>query len=116
MRQLWLVVGLALAACDAAPSSQAAATPTPSAPAAAAPKPAIEGDVTLDVTQRPLGEVVALIQPATRVNLIVANNAAQVPVTVKLTAVPWREAVTVVARDAKVQVEEETPHVLRIER
>ena len=115
MRQLWLVVGLALAACDAAPSSQATATPAPSAPAAAAPMPAVE-DVTLDVTQRPLGEVVGLIQPATRVNLLVAKDAAQIPVTVKLTAVPWREALTVVARDAKVQVEEETPHVLRIER
>ena len=50
------------------------------------------GDVSLDDVERPLKDVIEYIQDRTDVNLVLTKDAENVPVTVKLKNLPWREA------------------------
>ena len=55
------------------------------------------GEVTFDVVERPLKDVVAFIQDKTEVNLIISKDAEDIPITVKLRNLPWREALILIA-------------------
>lgn len=74
------------------------------------------GEVTLDVVERPLKDVIAFIQEKTEVNLVLSNDAEEVPVTVKLKKLPWREALDVVSEKAGCQLDERSPNLIRIEK
>lgn len=74
------------------------------------------GDVTFDVVERPLRDVIAYIQEKTEVNLVLTKEAEEIPVTVKLRNLPWREALDVVAERAGAQVDERSPNLIRIEK
>ena len=74
------------------------------------------GEVTFDVVERPLRDVVAYIQEKTDVNLVLTKDAEEIPVTVKLKALPWREALDVVAERAGAQIDERSPNLIRIEK
>ena len=74
------------------------------------------GEVTFDVVERPLKDVVAFIQDKTDVNLIVAREAEDIPVTVKLRNLPWREALAIVVERAGAQIEERSQNLIRIEK
>lgn len=72
--------------------------------------------VTFDVVERPLKDIVAHIQEKTDVNLILATDAEDVPVTVRIKNLPWREALDVVAEKAGCQLDERSANLIRIER
>lgn len=74
------------------------------------------GEVSFDVVERPLKDVVLLIQEFTEVNLVLAVEAESVPVTVKLKKLPWREALEVVVEKAGCQLDERSANLIRIER
>lgn len=74
------------------------------------------GEVTFDVVERPLRDVVAYIQEKTDVNLVLTKEAEEIPVTVKLKALPWREALEVVAERAGAQIDERSQNLIRIEK
>jgi hypothetical protein len=80
--------------------------------------PSDEGTLALDVTDRPLVEVVALIQEKADANLLVSKDAERVPVTLKLPRpAPWREVLGAVAKQARgVEIQEESPKVIRLDR
>src|SRR5437870_5631829 len=74
------------------------------------------GEVTFDVVERPLKDVVAFIQDKTDVNLVIAKEAEEIPVTVKLRALPWREALEIVVERAGAQIDEKSANLIRIEK
>ena len=74
------------------------------------------GDVSLDVVERPLKQVIEYIQERTDVNLVLTKDAEDVPVTVKLKNLPWREALDVVAERAGCQIDERSANLIRIEK
>lgn len=74
------------------------------------------GEVTFDVVERPLKDVVAFIQDKTDVNIVIAKEAEEIPVTVKLRNLPWREALDVVVERAGAQVDEKSSNLIRIEK
>jgi type II secretory pathway component GspD/PulD (secretin) len=74
------------------------------------------GEVTIDVVERTMKDVVAYIQDKTEVNLVVSKEAEDIPVTVKLRNLPWREALMIVAERAGAQVDQKTPNLIRIEK
>ncbi len=73
-------------------------------------------DVTLDVVERPLKDVIEFIQEKTEVNLVLTAEAEQSLVTVKLKNLPWREALDVVAERAGCQLDERSANLIRIEK
>ena len=73
-------------------------------------------DVTLDVVERPLKDVIAFIQEKTETNLVLTSEAEEVPVTVKIKNLPWREALDVVAERAGCQLDERSANLIRVER
>jgi type IV pilus assembly protein PilQ len=102
-------------------AQDAAAPKGPPAPAAAQPKaqeekPRGPGEVTFDVVERPLKDVVAFIQDKTDVNIVIAKEAEDIPVTVKLRNLPWREALDIVVERAGAQVDERSQNLIRIEK
>jgi type IV pilus assembly protein PilQ len=74
------------------------------------------GEVTFDVVERPLKDVVAFIQEKTDVNIVVAKEAEEIPVTVKLRNLPWREALDIVVERAGAQLDERSANLIRIEK
>jgi type IV pilus assembly protein PilQ len=74
------------------------------------------GEVTFDVVERPLKDVVAFIQDKTDVNLVISKEAEEIPVTVKLRALPWREALEIVVERAGAQIDEKSSNLIRIEK
>lgn len=74
------------------------------------------GEVTFDVVERPLRDVIAFIQEKTDVNIVLAREAEEIPVTVKLKNLPWREALEVVAERAGAQVDERSANLIRVEK
>lgn len=89
----------------------------PKAPAKAQEeKPRGPGEVTFDVVERPLKDVVAFIQDKTDVNIVIAKEAEDIPVTVKLRNLPWREALDIVVERAGAQVDERSQNLIRIEK
>ena len=74
------------------------------------------GEVTFDVVERPLKDVIAYIQEKTDVNLVIAKEAEEIPVTVKLRNLPWREALDIVVERAGAQVDEKSGNLIRIEK
>ena len=74
------------------------------------------GEVTFDVVERPLKDVVAYIQEKTEVNLVIAKEAEEIPITVKLRNLPWREALEIIVERAGAQIDERSPNLLRIEK
>jgi type II secretory pathway component GspD/PulD (secretin) len=74
------------------------------------------GEVTFDVVERPLRDVIAFIQEKTDVNIVLAREAEEIPVTVKLKSLPWREALDVVAERAGAQVDERSSNLIRVEK
>jgi type IV pilus assembly protein PilQ len=90
----------------------------------AAPKPVAKaeerskgpGEVTIDVVERSLKDVVAFIQDKTDVNLVLSKEAEEIPVTVKLRNLPWREALDIVVERAGAQVDEKSANLIRIEK
>jgi hypothetical protein len=77
-----------------------AGAPKPAAAKAPEEKPRGPGEVTFDVVERPLKDVVAFIQDKTDVNIVIAKEAEDIPVTVKLRNLPWREALDIVVERA----------------
>ncbi len=73
-------------------------------------------EVTFDVVERPLKDVVAFIQDKTDVNIVISKEAEEIPVTVKLRNLPWREALEVVVERAGAQVDEKSKNLIRIEK
>lgn len=73
-------------------------------------------EVTFDVVERPLKDVVAFIQDKTDVNLVIAKEAEEIPVTVKLRNLPWREALEIVVERAGAQIDEKSQNLIRIEK
>jgi type IV pilus assembly protein PilQ len=73
-------------------------------------------EVTFDVVDRPLKDVVAFIQDKTDVNLVIAKEAEEIPVTVKLRNLPWREALDIVVERAGAQIDEKSQNLIRIEK
>ncbi len=74
------------------------------------------GDVSLDIIERPLKDVIAYIQDRTDTNLILSQEAEGVLVTVKVKNLPWREALEVVAERAGCQLDERSANLIRIEK
>lgn len=74
------------------------------------------GEVTFDVVERPLKDVVAYIQDKTEVNIVLTREAEEIPVTVKLKNLPWREALEVVVERAGAQIDERSANLIRIEK
>jgi type IV pilus assembly protein PilQ len=74
------------------------------------------GEVTIDVVERSLKDVVAFIQDKTDVNLVIAKEAEEIPVTVKLKNLPWREALDIVVERAGAQIDERSANLIRIEK
>lgn len=74
------------------------------------------GEVTIDVVERALKDVVAFIQDKTDVNLVIAKEAEEIPVTVKLRSLPWREALEIVVERAGAQIDERSANLIRIEK
>ena len=72
--------------------------------------------MSFDVVERPLKDIVAYIQEKTNVNLVMTAEAENVPVTVKLKNLPWREALEVVAEKAGCQLDERSSNLIRVER
>ena len=102
-------------------AQDAAAPKGPPAPAAPTPKaqeekPRGPGEVTFDVVERPLKDVVAFIQDKTDVNIVIAKEAEDIPVTVKLRNLPWREALDIVVERSGAQVDERSQNLIRIEK
>jgi type IV pilus assembly protein PilQ len=73
-------------------------------------------EVTFDVVERPLKDVVAFIQDKTDVNLVISKEAEEIPVTVKLRNLPWREALEIVVERAGAQIDEKSQNLIRIEK
>lgn len=74
------------------------------------------GEVTFDVVERPLKDVVAYIQEKTDVNLVISKEAEEIPVTVKLRNLPWREALEIVVERSGAQLDEKSGNLIRIEK
>lgn len=74
------------------------------------------GEVSFDVVERPLKDVVAYIQEKTDVNLVLTREAEEIPVTLKLRNLPWREALEVVTERAGAQIDERSANLIRIEK
>src|SRR6185436_8578291 len=74
------------------------------------------GEVTFDVVERQLKDVVAYIQEKTDVNLVIAKEAEEILVTVKLRNLPWREALEIVVERAGAQIDEKSANLIRIEK
>ena len=74
------------------------------------------GEVTFDVVERPLRDVVAYIQEKTDVNIVLSKEAEEIPVTAKLKNLPWREALEVVAERAGAQLDERSSNLIRLEK
>jgi type IV pilus assembly protein PilQ len=74
------------------------------------------GEISIDVVEKPMKDVVAFIQDKTDVNLVLAKEAEEIPVTVRLHNLPWREALEVIVERAGAQIDERTPNLLRIEK
>jgi len=74
------------------------------------------GEVTFDVVERPLKDVIAYIAEKTDVNIVLSKEAEDIPVTVKLKNLPWREALDVVAERAGAQVDERSSNLIRVEK
>jgi type IV pilus assembly protein PilQ len=74
------------------------------------------GDVTIDVVERPLKDVVAYIQDRTDVNIVLSKEAEDIPVTAKLKNLPWREALEVLAERAGAQLDERSSNLIRVEK
>jgi type IV pilus assembly protein PilQ len=74
------------------------------------------GEISIDVVEKPMKDVVAFIQDKTDVNLVLAKEAEEIPVTVKLHNLPWREALDIIVERAGAQIDEKTANVLRIEK
>jgi type II secretory pathway component HofQ len=70
-------------------------------------------EVTFDVVERPLKDVVAFIQDKTDVNLVISKEAEEIPVTVKLRNLPWREALEIVVERAGAQIDEKSQNLIR---
>ncbi len=74
------------------------------------------GEVSLDVVERPLKDVINYIQEKTDVNLVISAEAEEVLVTIKLKNLPWREALNVVTEKAGCQVDERSANLIQIEK
>src|SRR5688572_2271687 len=105
------LVGLPVLAAAAPAWAQERRAPAPAADQGKGP-----GEVTFDVVDRPLKDVVAYIQDKTDVNIVLTRDAEDIPVTVKLKNLPWREALEVVVERAGAQVEERSANLIRIEK
>lgn len=70
----------------------------------------------IDVVERPLKDVVNYIQEKTDVNIVLSREAEDIPVTVKLRNLPWREALEVVVERAGAQIDERSANLIRIEK
>jgi len=103
---------LALLATGAALGQDEAAKSAP----ASVEKSKGSGEISIDVVEKPMKDVVAFIQDKTDVNLVLAKEAEEIPVTVKLHNLPWREALEIIVERAGAQIDEKTPNLLRIEK
>lgn len=74
------------------------------------------GEVSFEVAERPLKDVVAFIQEKTDVNIVLSREAEDIPVTVKLKNLPWREALEVVVERAGAQIDERSANLIRVEK
>jgi len=74
------------------------------------------GEVSIDVVERPLRDVIGYITERTDVNIILAREAEEIPVTVKLKNLPWREALAVVVERAGAQLDERSSNLIRVEK
>jgi type IV pilus assembly protein PilQ len=101
-----------LAAAQSATAQETAAKPV------AKPEERVKGpgEVTIDVVERSLKDVVAFIQDKTDVNLVLTKEAEEIPVTVKLRNLPWREALDIVVERAGAQLDEKSANLIRIEK
>lgn len=106
------------AVVGAAAFGMLAATPVARAQDDAAETPRVKGpgEVSLDVVERPLKDVIEYIQERTETNLVLTKEAEGVPVTIKLKNLPWREALEVVAERAGCQIDERSANLIRIEK
>src|SRR5687767_3960557 len=76
-----------------------------------------DGRVTFDVSDAPFGEVVAQrIQPRTRVNLIVAPEAAEERVTLKVVELHWIQALGALTERINGALVREATNLIRVER
>jgi type IV pilus assembly protein PilQ len=74
------------------------------------------GEVTIDVVERPLRDVVAYITEKTDVNIVLSREAEDIPVTAKLRNLPWREALAVIVERAGAQLDERSANLIRVEK
>ena len=74
------------------------------------------GEVTIDVLERPLRDVIAYIVDKTDVNIVLSREAEEIPVTVKVRNLPWREALEVVVERAGAQIDERSANLIRVEK
>ena len=106
-------VGVALAAFGLLAAAPAASAQD--AGDAAARRTRGPGEVSLDVVERPLKDVIEYIQDKTETNLVLTQEAEEVLVSVKLKNLPWREALDVVVERAGCQIDERSANLIRIE-
>jgi type II secretory pathway component HofQ len=107
---------LGLVAIGLVPSTTAFAQDAPAKSARGDDKGKGTGEVTFDVVERPLKDVIANIQEKTDVNIVVSKEAEEIPVTVKLRNLPWREALEVVVERAGAQLDEKSANLIRVEK
>jgi type IV pilus assembly protein PilQ len=74
------------------------------------------GEVTIDVVERPLRDVIAYIMEKTDVNIVLSREAEDIPVTAKLRNLPWREALAVIVERAGAQLDERSANLIKIEK
>lgn len=76
-----------------------------------------DGTVTLDVQDAPLGQIVAdRIQPRTRVNIVVAPEAAEQSVTLRVVDLYWIQALDTMVEKIGGVLIRRAPNLLRVER
>ncbi len=104
------VVGLAMLLAWGAPAL-AQGTPEPGAE-----RPGAGAQITLDVKDRPLKDVVEYIRSKTVVNIIVAQDAEQEKVTINIRDLPWEKALELVADNAECVLVRDGPNLIKVEK
>ncbi|MCU0726299.1 MAG: hypothetical protein MUE73_10985 [Planctomycetes bacterium] len=88
----------------------------PGRPVAAQADPAGGANVTLDVKDRPLKDVVEFIRGKTAVNIIVSPDAEPQKVTINIRDLPWEKALELIAEKAECIIVRDGPNLVRVEK
>jgi type II secretory pathway component GspD/PulD (secretin) len=94
-----------------APGTPVAAQSDPSAGGAAA-----GSNITLDVKDRPLKDVVEFVRGKTAVNIIVSPDAEQQKVTINIRDLPWEKALELIAENAECVLVRDGANLLKVEK